>query len=196
MSSLDAMVRPTPTSAGNHLRVARRLYWHHGIDMGDGTVIHASGEPGRMKLDAEVRRSTISEFQRGGTVVVVNAAIRLQPEEITARALTALGGRDYSLLFNNCEHFARWCETGEASSRQVDSFALAGAAAGVGARVLLGAATRRVGASMALAVLPVAVPISTTLAIAGLAVAVSSRLRRPGGRGTPRRLSTVADSPT
>jgi len=184
------------SAAGDHLRVARRLYWHHGIDMGDGTVIHASGEPGRRKLNAEVRRTSIDDFLRGGLKEVVNAAVREPAERITERAVGALGGRDYNLVFNNCEHFARWCESGEASSRQVDTLALAGAAAGVGARVLLSAATHRAGASVVLAFLPVAVPISTTVAIAGLAVAVRSRMRRPGSRaasGPP--AAVAADAP-
>jgi hypothetical protein len=183
-------------SAGDHLRVARRLYWHHGIDMGDGTVIHASGEPGRRKLNAAVRRTTTAEFLRGGRAVVVNAPRRESAERITDRAVAAIGGRDYSLVFNNCEHFARWCESGEASSRQVDTYALAGAAAGVGARVLLGAATRRAGASLVLTVLPVAVPISTTVAIAGIAVAVRSRLRRPATLAAERRTSALSDPPS
>ena len=165
-------------AAGDHLRVERRLYWHHGIDMGDGTVIHASGEPGRMKLDAEVRRSVMDEFLRGGIAVVANATDRLSPADIAARALSALGGRDYSLLFNNCEHFARWCESGRAASRQVDTYALAGAALGIGARVVLDAAGRRAGLAVALRLLPFAAPISTTLAIAGAAVALRSRLAR------------------
>ena len=163
-------------STGDHLRVARRFYWHHGIDMGDGTVVHASGEPGRGKLDAEVRRTSVEDFLRGGVVEIFNAAERWSVDEIAARAVAALGGRDYSLVFNNCEHFARWCESGARSSRQVDVYALAGAAAGIGARLVLSAATRRIGGSLVLKVLPIAGPISTTLAIASLAVTVRSRL--------------------
>ncbi len=40
---------------GDHIRVYRTLYWHHGIDAGDGTVIHLSGEPGRSRT-ARVQR--------------------------------------------------------------------------------------------------------------------------------------------
>lgn len=163
---------------GDHLRVERRFYWHHGIDMGDGTVIHASGEPGRMKLDAEVRRSPMADFLRGGVALVTNAAERLPSADITARALSALGGRDYSLLFNNCEHFARWCESGRHASRQVDAYALASAAIGIGARVAIDAAGRRATIALAARFLPFAAPISTTLAIAGAAVALRSRWAR------------------
>ncbi len=145
--------------------------------MGDGTVVHASGEPGRMKLDAEVRQTEIADFLRGGIALVANSDSRLPAEEITGRARTALGGRDYSLFFNNCEHFAHWCETGNAASRQVDTYALAGAALGIGARMAISLVSRRVGTSIALRMIPIAAPISTALALGGAALALHSRFR-------------------
>lgn len=45
----------------DHIRVYRGGYYHHGIDLSDGTVIHFSGEPG-MKKEAAVRRSSMAEF--------------------------------------------------------------------------------------------------------------------------------------
>ncbi len=162
-------------AAGDHLRVQRWLYRHHGIDMGDGTVVHASGEPGLLKLDAEVRQTEMTDFLRGGSAVVGNSDNRLPANEITRRALTALGGRDYSLLFNNCEHFAHWCETGNAASRQVDTYALAGAALGVGARMAIFLTSRRVGTSIAVRIIPLAAPISTALALGGAALALHAR---------------------
>ena len=35
------------------------------------------------------------------------------------RAESRLDETDYSVLLNNCEHFARWCHTGRHESRQV-----------------------------------------------------------------------------
>ncbi len=164
-------------AAGDHIRVKRKLYWHHGIEMRDGTVIHASGEPGRMKLDAEVRRSRFEDFARGGRVEVANRGERLPADQIERRARAALGERNYSLLFNNCEHFARWCETGEADSRQVDSAALAGVAVGLGTRIALGIAARRLGTTVAMRLIPLAGPASIALALAGTAVALHSKRR-------------------
>jgi hypothetical protein len=40
-------------------------------------------------------------------------------KEIVARALSKLDSDDYSLFSNNCEHFATWCVTGDAHSKQV-----------------------------------------------------------------------------
>ena len=163
-------------AAGDHLRVQRRVIWHHGIDMGDGTVIHASGEPGRLKLDAEIRRASMEEFLRGGDAEIVQDSEALPAKEVIARAEAALGGREYSLFFNNCEHFARWCQSGKALSEQVDYLAMAGAAVGIGARMALLAAARRGSMSLALRALPIAGPIATTLAVAGTVVAVGSRI--------------------
>ena len=41
------------------------------------------------------------------------------PEETVQRAYSRLGEEKYSLISNNCEHFAIWCKTGRAQSSQV-----------------------------------------------------------------------------
>lgn len=43
-------------------------------------------------------------------------------EETLARAFAQLGRRGYSLVGNNCEHWARWCRTGEHYSEQIIKF--------------------------------------------------------------------------
>lgn len=42
-------------------------------------------------------------------------------EETVRRAMKAIGKRGYSLMNNNCEHWARWCRTGDAYSEQVSN---------------------------------------------------------------------------
>lgn len=42
------------------------------------------------------------------------------PEETIKRAKSRLGENKYSLIWNNCEHFAIWCKTGLEESKQVD----------------------------------------------------------------------------
>lgn len=42
------------------------------------------------------------------------------PEETIMRAKSKLGEARYSLLFNNCEHYAIWCKTGVHQSHQVE----------------------------------------------------------------------------
>ncbi|MCE9979674.1 MULTISPECIES: lecithin retinol acyltransferase family protein [Leclercia] len=41
------------------------------------------------------------------------------PDEVVERARKEIGEQQYSLLFNNCEHFAVWCKTGLLESEQV-----------------------------------------------------------------------------
>jgi len=43
--------------------------------------------------------------------------------EAAQRAESKIGHRAYSLLWNNCEHFASWCGTGTAGRRQVTDVA-------------------------------------------------------------------------
>jgi hypothetical protein len=163
---------------GDHIRVNRGLYWHHGIDVGDGTVIHAAGEPGLRKIGAIVRCTSMREFLRGGSPQCVTAFRSLSADEIVARAQDALGRGGYSLFFNNCEHFARWCQTGESGSRQVDRAALAGTIAGLAIRFATSAAVRRGSASLLLRTVQLANPVTTSLAIAGTAVMVVSQAKR------------------
>lgn len=42
------------------------------------------------------------------------------PEETIQRAKSRLGETKYSLLFNNCEHYAIWCKTGIHESHQIE----------------------------------------------------------------------------
>lgn len=113
---------------GDHIKVRRMgvLFAHHGIDLGDGTVVHF-GEP---KDDPMVRRTGLDQFLGGGKKRVVSYDDgKALPEEKTCElALGQVGSRGYKLAANNCEHFATWCKTGKPKSFQVGR-ALAGAAA-------------------------------------------------------------------
>lgn len=108
---------------GDHITVKRMggLYSHHGIDVGDGTVIHYSGELFNIR-NAEVCRIPMEEFCKGEEAVVV----QYPPEkvrtvkEVIKTAKSFLGERKYSILLRNCEHFAVGCKTGQWKSRQVE----------------------------------------------------------------------------
>lgn len=109
---------------GEHLKVNRGIYWHHFIDLGDGTAVHLWA-PSK-GAGANVCRSTIREFVRSGERVerVVYQRTVHAPQEIVRRALARVGHRGYDLFFGNCEHFATWCVTGEARSEQVRGYAI------------------------------------------------------------------------
>ena len=102
-------------AAADHLEVPRQhgLFNHHGIDLGDGTVAHYL--EGR-----EILRSPLEEFSQGQPLKVISH-VEASPVGVTLRrAMGRLGEQDYNLLFNNCEHFAVWCKTGQHRSGQVE----------------------------------------------------------------------------
>lgn len=104
-------------AAGDHLYVRRgRRYTHHGIDGGDGTVIHYVGP---RSIVRRVGRTSLEEFAAGSPVRIRRHAQRLSPEEAIRNAESRLESTGYHLTRNNCEHFATWCCTGRAVSRQV-----------------------------------------------------------------------------
>lgn len=141
---------------GDRLEVEQRIagstvtYMHHGIDLGDGTVVHARPDDFRNPFGGgRVVRSSREDFSDGRPVrVTAEPPPAFPPEQIVARALAHVGREGYSPLVDNCEHFATWCATGTRASRQVEivtarvAAAAARTAAAVSARVAAGAAER------------------------------------------------------
>lgn len=95
------------------------IYEHHGIDCGDGTVIHFR------KLDeATIARTSIVEFAMGRQIFVKDYPVCYIPDIVVTRAESRLGEQNYNLLTNNCEHFATWCKTGRSDCQQLADFGL------------------------------------------------------------------------
>lgn len=107
-------------AAGDHLRCKRTGFWHHGIDCGDGTVIHfADVRP--TKANGRVKRTSLAEFEQGVQATVVRYGRCDPPEVVLVRAQQVLGTGGYDLVDHNCEHIARWCKTGRKHSSQVQA---------------------------------------------------------------------------
>lgn len=92
------------------------LYQHHGIDCGDGTVIHYR------KGTEKIERNPIEYLADGRQVYIKKYPVRYIADSTIQRAESRLGERKYNLLFNNCEHFATWCVTGVSYSQQIVNF--------------------------------------------------------------------------
>jgi hypothetical protein len=94
-------------------------YEHHGIDCGDGSVIHYRkvGEP-------TITRTRWEAFSRGSAVYTQAQPVAFIADVVIARAESRLGEQRYDLFFNNCEHFALWCKTGQNESEQLNNFGL------------------------------------------------------------------------
>ncbi|MBP0020261.1 MAG: lecithin retinol acyltransferase family protein [Cyanobacteria bacterium SBLK] len=107
---------------GDQIYVPRELfdregiYQHHGIDCGDGTVIHYR------KPSETIERTSLATFARSSPVSIKYYPTSFIADTVVRRAESRLGERRYNLLFNNCEHFATWCKIGTSDSQQVRNF--------------------------------------------------------------------------
>lgn len=102
---------------GDHVMVSRGIYRHHGIDMGDGNVVHYTSN----SLNAEVKQDTIASFAAGAEVHVVKTATPENRDEICRKAKSRIGERKYDVVDNNCEHFSTECTTGKKECTQVEN---------------------------------------------------------------------------
>lgn len=94
------------------------IYQHHGIDIGDGRVIHYR------KPSEIIEQTSFETFSKGNKVYSREYpdGFCFIPEVTVKRALSRLGENKYNLLFNNCEHFATWCKIGVSESKQINDF--------------------------------------------------------------------------
>ena len=105
---------------GDHICVRRRgkFYTHHGIYLGEGKVIHFTGSV-REKRDPKVHETDLPGFLKGGTLRRRDYKRRLPASKTIPIARQQLSDKSYSMIWNNCEHFATYCATGKKRSRQV-----------------------------------------------------------------------------
>ena len=125
---------------GDHLYV-EGLVDHHGIDCGDGTVIHY--EASFIGGARRITRVSKGRFSEGRTIRVKNYPKNYSRDEIVRGAKERLGEARYDLYQNNCEHFVYWCTTGKSRCYQWDN---AGVGLGGAAAASLGLVTTQVAA--------------------------------------------------
>lgn len=130
----DRSERWSRDHAGLHLAVDRRgmPHSHHGIYLGDGSVVHFAGEPGKRQAAARVERISAEAFMgadgaaRTHCIEVAEFADRpvatLDPAIVCLRALARFGADGYELLFSNCEHLSTWAQIGVSVSTQVEKW--------------------------------------------------------------------------
>jgi hypothetical protein len=106
--------------AGDHIYVKRKghFYAHHGIYAGNGLVFHFKGAV-KEKHDPTVIISDMATFLKNGKLKRRSYKRRLLHAETVQMARAHLDQKGYSLIFNNCEHFATYCATGKKKSPQV-----------------------------------------------------------------------------
>ena len=113
---------------GDHLRVSRGVYTHHGIYVSHSEVIHFSSlDDDNLTGDGnEVISTSLSRFLLDGNfeVKIYNDDEHkdLYPvTDIVRWARACLGDGGYHLVINNCEHFANMCTLGRFHSHQVNN---------------------------------------------------------------------------
>ncbi len=152
---------------GDHIYVECFPHDHHGIDCGDGTIIHYSSK-------FTIMRTSKSKFADRKTIKRKNYTPKYFPDVIVKRAEKRLGERKYDLLSNNCENFAYDCTSGEPDSWQVYQAGVAagaGAGAGVGVAVVAPVMTTVSAGGVLgwLGMTTAAVALGPTIAVAALA---------------------------
>ena len=114
---------------GDMVRVDLGGIYHFGIYVSDDEVIQFGLAPSRRNLlkdsDVEVLSTDIYGFLAGSFLEVCEFDRRERkknrtPDEIVEYARSKMGMRGYSVLYNNCEHFANECVTGVAVCNQAD----------------------------------------------------------------------------
>ncbi|XP_034542827.1 lecithin retinol acyltransferase a [Notolabrus celidotus] len=140
---------PPALRRGDLLEVPRTLFNHYGIYLGDHKVAHLIPDIlpvfttdqnlissvitnkrlilGCMYRCATVRVDTLEDFAYGSSILVNRMDMMMKShalpnEDVAKRAEKLIGGIQYSLLWNNCEHFVTYCRYGSAASRQTEKF--------------------------------------------------------------------------
>jgi len=113
---------------GDHIRVNRGIYNHHGIYVTNDEVIHFASykDDNLLGSDNKIIKTNILEFLRDGKTEVKIYTDEERPdlypiEAIVNWARSCLNDQGYNVIFNNCEHFANWCTLGRFRSYQVEN---------------------------------------------------------------------------
>lgn len=96
-----------PPQVSDHLFSYRIGYTHHGLYVGNNHVIHYE--------NGSVHRDSLENFRRNAEVFILpeeESPLRYSDWEVISRAESRLGEDTYNLIYNNCEHFVRWCRCG------------------------------------------------------------------------------------
>lgn len=116
---------------GDIVFVDRVFYKHYGVYIGNNSVVHFSGgDDGELSASkACILKTSLEKFSKGEKVQIENRKNQqyksFSQKETVMRAVNAIGSEKgkYSLIWNNCEHFANWCKYGEKRSVQVEKVA-------------------------------------------------------------------------
>lgn len=116
-SKAFAMYCKTGLHIGDHIYIDCDSYEHHGIYYDNDKVAHYIGT----KKGTRISITSLRGFSSRRKIRIKRYRKCYQPKRVVGRAKRRLGEKKYHLIFNNCEHFARWCKTGRHKSEQVEN---------------------------------------------------------------------------
>lgn len=124
---------------GDHIRVTRGAYTHHGIvvgwdglkrwgkhlgvtsphkQFGDYPVVHYASAKGGGNVDLTSLEQFLGDANEVDLVLHTTTG-HLNRQETIHRAIAHIGLGNYNLVRHNCEHLSTWCSTGLWASTQV-----------------------------------------------------------------------------
>ncbi|MFZ3194315.1 MAG: lecithin retinol acyltransferase family protein [Moraxellaceae bacterium] len=113
----------TKPPVGSVIGIARGLYKHYGVYIGNNRVVHYSSDEGDNLSSNTIIKTDMDFFMEDSDRFYMlkfdKDADVFNGQETKKRALSQLGKNEYNLISNNCEHFAMWCKTGKNTSDQV-----------------------------------------------------------------------------
>ena len=98
---------------GDIICVRKRTYYHYGIYVGEGQMVHFASEASdRNYRQYVIHLTTVAEYRRIGKSVLISFGKLRSPMsivDILSKVHKELGKKGYDFLFNNCAHFV--CES-------------------------------------------------------------------------------------
>jgi hypothetical protein len=104
-ATVRALSNTKDINLGDHLYVQRVGYTHHGVFIGNNSVIHYLGKEG-------VTIDSLEVFAQGAKIHKKESKKIYSNAEIIVRARSRLREKNYNLFGNNCENFVIWCRSG------------------------------------------------------------------------------------
>nr|AIF26747.1 hypothetical protein [uncultured bacterium fosmid pJB84G2] len=119
-----------PLIEGDHIRVKRDFYYHHGIYIGNDEAIHFTGSEGDSISSPEkvsIMRTSMDFFSKGEIVEKAELDKKekkylYKRDRIVKTAINSVGEKGYDILHNNCEDFANRICYKKSLSSQLDDF--------------------------------------------------------------------------
>ena len=109
---------------GDILVMPGAMYQHWAVYCGNRSVVHYAGNGST--VSKQMSNSQIVHSKLPEDMLKTFKVWKTHPNaedrcEVVERAKSRIGEAGYNIAFNNCEHFAKWCDTGKSSSDQVSA---------------------------------------------------------------------------